>query len=651
MVRTSPEVATLKPLWALAVFLCLASPTLPQDVNTKLIDASRTRDTAEVRKLLAEGANPNARDKKGTTPLMEAASGGNTDTVRVLLENGADVNAKESHGWTALMIAADLGHIDSVRALLEKGADVHVRSTAGNTARSLAKESKHDDIVALLQNASRALQDKSPNDASRSTPAGSAGNSVRASVPAPGTEKTNSPSLAPSKTEILNQKLLVAAEAGDTAEVLSLIREGAGVNARGATYGNTALIAAAARGYTETVRALLEKGAEVDAPDNGGRTALTEAAFGGYTDTVRLLLEKSANVNAPDNQGWTPLFWAAFSRRSDTVHFLLEKGADVNAKNKYEDNALIHAAYAGDMDTVVVLLNHHADINAKDNMGKTALIEAARQGHTNVVRLLLENGAAVDLRAQDGSTALSLAVQQHYSDIVALLSNPPKTDDEAAMERKTTVPDSQPVNGLTSDLHDVETQALIKKRRTQAFYRLGLSMRLVEGIWLQTGSVAERAAGSIVGDLRRVGAPQELSDLAQETSKRLALPPENRKGSAAPLITELRKRLDTFCVRQTDEQFFYTVGGFTYDLNMMAEDLGKSEQVEARVEESRRRVFLLANNFVLQCAAISECKERALSYLSGAANLLQKSPLLSADGTTLQKLSDEIGFALGTEDR
>jgi hypothetical protein len=170
-------------------------------------------------------------------------------------------------------------------------------------------------------------------------------------------------------------------------------------------------------------------------------------------------------------------------------------------------------------------------------------------------------------------------------------------------------------------------------------------------MWPQTGRVAEHAAVSIAGDLRRVGAPEVLSNLAQETSTRLATPLQIRKGSAPPVITELRRRLDTFCAAQTDERFFYTMGGFTYDLSLLGKDLGKPEPVEGKVEESRRKVFLLANSFATQCAAISECKERALSYLSDAASLLQKTPLPSADGTTLQKLSDEIGVALGAEDR
>lgn len=628
---------------------------------TPLFWAAFSHRTDALRVLVAKGAKVNAKDNEGRTALFWAACSGFADTVRALLEDGAHANAKDSHGWTALMIAADLGHIETVRTLLEKGAEVRVRNENGNTAQSLAEKFKYGEIVVLLQKASRAPRDKSPKDPSRSAPSGSAEDSVGASVPAPGTTKTNSASVStspsitpgPSKSEILNRKLLEAAEAGDTAEVVSLIREGAGVNASGATYGDTALIDAAARGHSDTVRALLEKGGEVDARDNAGRTALTDAALGGYTDTVRLLLEKGANVNTSDNEGWTPLFWAAFSRRSDTVRLLLEKGADVNAKNKYEDNALIHAAYIGDTDTVTVLLDHHADINAKDNKGKTALIEAARQGHTEVVLLLLENGAAVELQAQDGSTALSLAAQQHYSDIVALLKNPPppKTEPKAASDRKTGIADSQPVNGPTTDLLHAETQVMIKRSRTQAFYRLGLSMRLVEEMWPQTGRVAERAAGSITGDLRKVGAPEELSELAQETSVRLVVPLENRKGSATPLITELRNRLDAFCAGQRDEQFFYTAGGFTYDLKLLGEDVGKREQMEQRVEESRRKVSLLAKSFATRCAAISECRERALSYLSDAANLLQKTPLLSADGTTLQKLSDEIAVTLGTEDR
>jgi hypothetical protein len=434
-----------------------------------------------------------------------------------------------------------------------------------------------------------------------------------------------------------------------------LIRQGAGVNASAPSYGNTALIDAAARGYTGTVRALLDRGAEVDQTDSAGRTALMEAAFGGYTDTARLLIEKGANVNAIDHEGWAPLFFAAFSRRTDAARFLLEKGADVNAKNKYEDNALIHAAYGGDIDTVGVLLDHHADVNAKDDSGKTALLEAAREGHIDTVRLLLERGAAQDISARDGSTALSSAMQQHHLDIVALLKNPPaRTEPKLPAEKSSTSPDTSASTVTateTSEPSSIETPAASKKLHSEAFYRLGLSMRLVEDLWSQPNHVAEHAAGSIGNDLRSVAAPADLAELAQQTSTRLTLPIVNPKGPAPPVITALRKRLDEFCLTQNDGQFFYTLGEFTYELNELGQNLTRPGQAEATIEENRLKDYLLANRFASQCAAISECKDRAFSYLSSAAIVLQKSPLAPVDGTTLRKLSDNIGLALGTEDR
>ena len=444
------------------------------------------------------------------------------------------------------------------------------------------------------------------------------------------------------KSEILNQKLLQAAEAGDTTEVLSLIRDGAGVNARGSTNGSTPLIKAAARGFTDTVRILVEKGAEVDATDNAGRTALMEAAFEGYTETVRFLLQKGANINVHDNEGWTPLFWAAFSRRTETVRLLLEKRADVNAKNKYQDTALIHAAYAGDTDTIGVLLENHADINAKDDMGRTALMEAARQDHLDTVRVLVQHGAATDVHANDGSTALSFAEKLHYTEIASLL--------------KATTASSMPATGSQtpqvnppSDLIERPSQALESKTRAQALYRMGLSLRIVEDLWPQSGDIAERAAGTILGDLVKVGAPEDAISLAQQASARLSAPSEERNGAYRSLINDLHNRVSSYCLSQP-EQFFFTAGGFTYDMNLLGQEVSKSQGAEVKIEETRKNILPIAAHMAARCANISECNVRALKYMSDAANLLRQSPLLPPDGASLQKLCDQISVALGTDE-
>ena len=662
------------------------------DVNAKdnigwtaLLCAAFSNQTETVRALVAKGAEVNARDAEGRSALFWASFSGHADVVRVLLDHGAHINDRDNYGWTPLMSAVDLGHVDAAKVLLDKGADVQARTKDGSSALRLAEKYKYYSLVALLKPASHEPPPKAPVPESNS-------NLVSGSTPAPAplkaTEKpvepaqTIPPASTPlaSKSDTLNQELLDSAEAGDTSEVLSLIRDGAGVNARGLPYGDTALMRASARGHIDTVRALLEKGGEVDARDSAGRTALMDAASEGYTDTAKLLLEKGATINSQDKEGWTPLFWAAYSRRTETVRFLLSKGADVNAVNKYQDTALIRAAYGGDTDTVAALLENHANVNQRDDMGRTALIEASRQGHLETARMLVERGASIDVQANDGSTALSLAEKLHYPEIASLLKEkrqiPASSDDaqvsasEAPSESLPPVAPqntSQSSNGepippaLAPDASPAKqepsanpvasaVQAIQKKTQAQAFYRMGLSMRLIEDYWPQNNRVAERAADSILGDLNAAGAPDDLVLRAQKVSAQLSAPLQERKGSVAGIITDLHDHLNAYCLRQQGQSFFYNAGGFTYDMNTLGQEVARSGQAPTQVEQKRTGLSSFATSLASQCAAIADCKVRALSYITDATSLLHQSPLQAADGTTLQKLSDQISVALGTDE-
>ena len=102
------------------------------DVNARLIEAAKQGDTATVEALLEQGADVNARERKGQTALIRAALLGHTDTVQALLAAGADVNAKGKLGWTALMWVAGKGHTDTVQALLAAGADVNAKDRGGD---------------------------------------------------------------------------------------------------------------------------------------------------------------------------------------------------------------------------------------------------------------------------------------------------------------------------------------------------------------------------------------------------------------------------------------------------------------------------------------------------------------------------------------
>jgi ankyrin repeat protein len=57
-----------------------------------LLDAAAGGDAEQVRALLREDADVNARDYRDRTPLYRAAEGGYADVARLLIDGGARVN-------------------------------------------------------------------------------------------------------------------------------------------------------------------------------------------------------------------------------------------------------------------------------------------------------------------------------------------------------------------------------------------------------------------------------------------------------------------------------------------------------------------------------------------------------------------------------
>jgi uncharacterized protein len=100
-------------------------------------------DVAEVRRLLAAGADVNARDTRGQTALMFSAHRGHAALVDALVDAGADLNATAKYHLSALMLAIVAGHSAVALALARAGADRTIRGTgapgfAGKTAHDLA---------------------------------------------------------------------------------------------------------------------------------------------------------------------------------------------------------------------------------------------------------------------------------------------------------------------------------------------------------------------------------------------------------------------------------------------------------------------------------------------------------------------------------
>ena len=147
-------------------------------------DAAGAGDVAEVRRLIAEGADINEIERVGgmplhaaalkgrlevaevliaegasidepagilrATPLHMAAIGGNRDVAALLLAKGADINAHDATLITPLHWAAESGNMAVAELLIASGADLNARNQNNTTAIDKAGWEGHFDIVDLL---------------------------------------------------------------------------------------------------------------------------------------------------------------------------------------------------------------------------------------------------------------------------------------------------------------------------------------------------------------------------------------------------------------------------------------------------------------------------------------------------------------------
>jgi Ankyrin repeats (3 copies) len=114
-------------------------------------DASRVGDVAQVKALIAAGADLNARDAQARTPLLQAVEAGRGVVVTLLLKAGADVDASDNNGLTPLIAATRLANEDLARSLLDAGADTGMRHRALGTALDVAEHGASPALVRLLR--------------------------------------------------------------------------------------------------------------------------------------------------------------------------------------------------------------------------------------------------------------------------------------------------------------------------------------------------------------------------------------------------------------------------------------------------------------------------------------------------------------------
>ena len=127
--------------------------TKQEKLNDKLIKNAELGNLEQVKYLIEQGTDINAKDYGGNTALTESSYEGHLDIVKYLIENGADINTKGANGYTALIWSSDKGHLEVVKYLIEQGADVNVKNNNGYTAlHYIKKNNMLDDLIPYVYN-------------------------------------------------------------------------------------------------------------------------------------------------------------------------------------------------------------------------------------------------------------------------------------------------------------------------------------------------------------------------------------------------------------------------------------------------------------------------------------------------------------------
>lgn len=113
-----------------------ASPTPDPALDRRLIRAAYRNDVEAAARLIAAGADVNAKDSTEQSAYLIATSevGDDPRLLELTLANGADVHSLDSFDGTGLIRAADRGYVRIVRRLLETDVKVDHVNNLGWTA-------------------------------------------------------------------------------------------------------------------------------------------------------------------------------------------------------------------------------------------------------------------------------------------------------------------------------------------------------------------------------------------------------------------------------------------------------------------------------------------------------------------------------------
>ncbi len=116
-----------------------------------LQEAAEQGDLEQVKALLQEGSDINAKDRDKMTALHHAVFNGHLEVIEALIDHGANINIPGQEGGVSpLHLAAARGHKAVVKLLLSKGADIKAQDIYGYGPLHYAKSFRQYEVMEIL---------------------------------------------------------------------------------------------------------------------------------------------------------------------------------------------------------------------------------------------------------------------------------------------------------------------------------------------------------------------------------------------------------------------------------------------------------------------------------------------------------------------
>ncbi|MEZ5977281.1 MAG: ankyrin repeat domain-containing protein [Planctomycetota bacterium] len=284
--------------------------------------------------------NPDRPSDRVPSPLRAAFEYGDLEvaelTAAALLANGADPNAREPRGDGALHAAARRGSTELVELLVRVGADTRARDEDGLDAKEAAERAGASAVVALLERADELPRDRSTSRRARTVDG----------------ESYAPPSI--DDLPLAERGRVVGNAHRDLDAVRSAVEREERFVHSVATTTEGAVEAAAHMGRRDIAEYLLERGAPCSLP--------TAASLALRDRVDALLAEDPLRVHEHGAHRYPLLWYAAIGDGGvGLAERLVAAGADVESQHHLGTTALHLAARDGLTDLVAFLLEHGGD--------------------------------------------------------------------------------------------------------------------------------------------------------------------------------------------------------------------------------------------------------------------------------------------------